>query len=904
MIAALFDITTLAEPLARGDLILTANNRLRNHMLRAFAAQHTTLVWQPPAIQPLNHWIDDRWRALQDSAYPHTACLIASALQRQLLWEEIILGSEVGPALLQPEDLTQSADAALRNLQLWRVNAKQLNDESNLNTVNFKEWLASFENALRARELITAESAQEILLQAFKENNLRRYPRIYLYGFDDLPPLAQELLTSACEQLIALPAQTVANALIQRTEAVSDQAEMRAAALWSQAQLKQNPAAVIGIIVPNLGQCRTQVERIFTEVFEPLAALPQTPRYTLPFNFSAGTPLASTPTIESALNLLNLNRKRWDLEPLCRLLQSPFFGDANAELGVRSSLSARLRKLGQFTVSASDLHYHSQKICARLGHTHSDNLAARLLTLENDRRAIVGKRSASYWVNLFQQQLQQLGWPGTRRLDSQEYQQVKLWQQLLDDFCTLDGANFLFDLSQALKYLSKFAGTTPFQAQTPDSPIQILGALEGAGLQFSHCWVMGLHHRQWPPIPAPNPLLPIALQRQNNMPHASAERELVFARALTENYRTCAAQVVFSSPHSNGDNELRPSALIRDLPLTPLDDMLAQHQSALQQNYQVIARSQMLELVHCARGPALPVALPLVRGGSSVFKLHAACPFNAFAQLRLGAKQIDAPVVGFSAVERGTILHNALATFWRQVQTSQQLNALSDAELPALLNQAIAAALQPLQQKRAHELGKFYCQLEQERLARMLVEWLNIEKTRPPFSVVAIEEDQLIEFSGLRLNLRIDRVDQLQNNELLVIDYKTGSPKAKSWLGERPEEPQLPLYAVSHVEAVAAIAFAQINAKGMAWIGTGKLSVFHEGISPPTQEWDEQLQEWRHVLQQLAQDFSAGDARVDFKDSSARQYAQDLVPLNRLLEADAIDAVRAAGKFPLAEAKR
>jgi len=44
MVVALFDITTLAEPLARGDLILTANNRLRNHMLRAFAAQQTDVV--------------------------------------------------------------------------------------------------------------------------------------------------------------------------------------------------------------------------------------------------------------------------------------------------------------------------------------------------------------------------------------------------------------------------------------------------------------------------------------------------------------------------------------------------------------------------------------------------------------------------------------------------------------------------------------------------------------------------------------------------------------------------------------------------------------------------------------------------------------------------------------------
>jgi probable DNA repair protein len=905
MLAALFNIDTLREPLASGDLIITANNRLRNHILRAFAAQQAQNVWQPPAIAPLNHWINDCWASLQDSAHPQTAVLIASSLQRQLLWEQIILASDSGQELLQAEELAKSADAALRNLQLWRLRTEQLNADGNLNTECFKNWLADFEQALKTRSLITAETAQEILLQAFNQGDLARNAQLYLQGFDDLPPLQRELLSAACDRLIELPATPIAEAQVARTEVLNDQAELRAAALWSQAQLQQNTDAVIGIIVPNLGQCRTQVERIFTEVFEPLAALPQTPRYTLPFNFSAGIPLATTALVQSALNLLNLNRKSWDLEPLCTLLQSPFFSDAENELVVRSLLCERLRKLGQFTISASDLHYHSQKICTRLGQTQSNNLAARILTLENDRRAINGQHNASYWINLFQRQLQQLGWPGTRRLDSQEYQQTKLWQQLLEEFCALDGANLLFDLNLALKHLRKLAGTTPFQAQTPDSPIQILGALEGAGLQFTHCWVMGLNHRQWPPAPAPNPLLPISLQRQHNMPHASAERELVFARALTENYRACAQHIVLSSAHSDGDNELRPSALIRDLPLTPLETLLAGNQiDTAQKNYIAIAASQLFELVHCASGPALAAHNTAVRGGSNLFKYQAACPFNAFAQLRLGARNIDAPVPGFSPMERGTILHNALAAVWRKLGNSQALLASSDDNLQALLTQAIAESIQPLQQKRLRELGSFYCQLEHERLLRLLTTWLNDEKTRPAFSVAAIEEEQTILFSGLTIRLRIDRIDQLENNDLLVIDYKTGSPKAKSWLGERPDEPQLPLYAVSHNQPVAAIAFAQINAKAMAWIGTGQLGVYHEGISPPIQDWDLQIDEWRTHLQRLAQDFIAGDARVDFKDKGAEQYAGDLLPLNRLTEAEQINALLLEQNIPLVGGNR
>src|SRR5690554_341004 len=118
---------------------------------------------------------------------------------------------------------------------------------------------------------------------------------------------------------------------------------------------------------------------------------------------------------------------------------------------------------------------------------------------------------------------------------------------------------------------------------------------------------------------------------------------------------------------------------------------------------------------------------------------------------------------------------------------------MDENSLHQLLEKAAAEALQPLQKKRPKELGAFYCQLEKERLVRLLTLWLEQEKTRPPFKVIAVEEAQDIVFSGLQLKLRIDRIDQLESGDLLLIDYKTGSPKMKSWLSERPDEPQLPL---------------------------------------------------------------------------------------------------------------
>ncbi len=193
------------------------------------------------------------------------------------------------------------------------------------------------------------------------------------------------------------------------------------------------------------------------------------------------------------------------------------------------------------------------------------------------------------------------------------------------------------------------------------------------------------------------------------------------------------------------------------------------------------------------------------------------------------------------------------------------------------------------QSRNPRKLGHVYCQLEQKRLSQLLCEWLEGERERPHFEVIAIEQEQQIDFEGLVLNLRIDRMDEFSNGDRLLIDYKTGNASAKSWQGDRLSEPQLPLYTVTR-EDIAAISFAQINRKLQKWDGLGELhdtSLAQPGIRP-ADSWPAQLEQWQQQLQQLARDFIAGDARVDFKDSIAESYAADLAPLTRLADADAV----------------
>jgi len=892
MAASYLSLESLAPAFNKNALIIVPNNRLRNQLLRAFAQQQSTKAWLKPNLQSLSEWLHNQWEALQGKAISYSCVAIASPVQRQILWEAAIKNSASGATLLQPKALAQQADSAFKNLELWRLSENtQLSQffDPDSNSAQFSLWLKEFKRNLALQNTITLEASYELTAQAFLKNDLPKYDEIYLEGFDDLPPLMHYVLQSASHKIIQLENQTAPHTQIFRTQTKTIDEEILASALWAKHILQHTPdTALIGIVVPNLGQCRDKVERIFTEVFEAHALLPNVNRYTLPFNFSAGTPLGSAPIINSFFELLNLHDKEWPLERLCNLLTSPFWGDEQQESIARAHLILQLRKLGRITLSTADLRFCAHELEQRIAECQQAQLSHRFETVGNLLRRRFDHKSVSEWLMLFDELMVAMNWPGTRRLDSQEYQQLNQWNSLRDDFIAMDAYLAPITYQQAGRYFRELADKTPFQAQTPDSPIQILGALEAAGLQFSHLWVMGLSDTQWPPAPAPNPLLPLQLQRDYQMPHASVARELEIAQGLTQRYRQSAQHVIFSSAHNDGDSELRPSTLIRDIVCTPLEHIVYETHSALENYYQALALTTQQEIIQDSDGPELQPD-EIVRGGSNLFKYQAACPFEAFTRLRLGAKNPDEPVMGFSAAERGTLLHESLAIIWRELKNSHALKALNNTDLYHLIDTKTQFLIDNAQAKNPRKLGKIYCGLEQKRLTQLLFEWLQTERERPDFNVIAIEQDEEIHFAGLTLKLRIDRIDEFNNGDRMLIDYKTGSASAKSWQGERMSEPQLPLYSVTR-EDITAISFAQINRKAQKWDGLGELhdtSLGQEGIKP-ADNWPLQLQQWQEQLQQLATDFIKGDARVDFKDVVAQEYAQDLAPLTRLADAEAL----------------
>jgi ATP-dependent helicase/nuclease subunit B len=500
------------------------------------------------------------------------------------------------------------------------------------------------------------------------------------------------------------------------------------------------------------------------------------------------------------------------------------------------------------------------------------------------------KQAPSQWSQLFSQQLDILGWPGSRSLDTIEFQQLDIWQNVLLQLAGFDAVFASVTFSHAVELLKQLAFETQFQPQTGDSPVQILGLFEAAGMLFDYLWVMHLDSESWPQSINPNPLLPLQLQKVKQMPMSSIQRELVVAKKLTRRLQYSAPHVIFSHSARDGDAVLHPSPLIESLPVITVTQL--PYRQAVNYWQAVFASSRLEFFVD-------DCALPLddtkaICGGVQILKDQAACPFRAFATHRLRATPTVAAQPGLTAAERGNLVHNALDVIWRHLQSHAALIKLSDEELRCLIHHGVSRSFHILDASKI--IGPKLKRLEIDRLCRLLHAWLQIEKQRAPFSVKSTETKGLLTLARLPIHVRYDRVDQLADGSLLVIDYKTVKSDIHDWTGLRPDEPQVPLYGIAHQHQVSAVAFGQIHVDQIAFKGISLYDNTILGLQTPAMlghlelpdTWPEILDHWRQVLTRLAEEFVAGFADVKPKYGTSSCHYCSLHSLCRIKQDSAI----------------
>lgn len=857
---------SLVDRIVKGVTLVTGNLRL-SHALRQShdqcQLQRGLKVWETADILPWDAWLKRCFKDSQRHSVPPVQLLSDS--QERLIWERVIAATDDGQSLLQIPAAAKHCAAGWRLMHEWQLTSAEIQAWQNTDSKVFSAWCEAFGAQCDSAGWITRSQLATLLTEYYAKHHDHADSCIIFSGFDEMTPqqavLFDCLKESSCqvEWIEKKPLQ--ADAVTIKLDQVRD--EVETAARWARQILDTETDARVGIVVPELASQRTMVQGIFDRVLLADSIIPSVYDIQRPYNISLGLPLTRAPLVDTALLILDWQGTQCEVKVLSVLLNSPYLGGWQQERLARALLDRKIREYARQEISLTLL-------VARASDTSKPYYCPLLVAIIEKAGELISvqpdKASSRAWVSWFSTLLAAFGFLQGRSLSSEEFQTAEAWNDTLRELAQVDKVYRHIEASQARRFISQAAHERVFQPQTADTRIQILGLMEAIGMQFDYLWVMGLHDAVWPPTPRPNQFLPIGLQREKMLPHSSAKRELMMATHITQRLMGSAAKVVFSFPGSQGDEPLRLSSLLSDF-VRITNDQLALWNEPLWDD--VIFSSASSE-IWCDTAVAIRDS-EAVRGGSQIFKLQAICPFKAFAELRLGARPVDEVSLGLAASERGTLVHQVLEYFWHRVGDQKQLLDMDSKQKQKVVTDCVNRAISALESRRDETISARYKRLEQRRLETLLHEWLVIEEQRDPFTVLHAEQKKTFEVEGMTIHLKIDRIDGLADGGRIVIDYKTGQVNPSQWFGERPEEPQLPLYSMSFSEHLTGLVFAQLKPGESAFKGITQDKAILPGVKSCEQmsqakkigDWNALLTAWKTAIEKLAHDYKQGVAVVD-----------------------------------------
>ena len=871
------------------SVVVTPNRRLAKVLRREFddlqVIQGRT-AWSTPDILPIAVFIERSYEEMLYSEQADKLPALLSTNQEQVLWENIISNSDQAPILFSIPEAARLARKAWKIIHEWQLISKLKNLPLNEDCKVFRSWSKSYRGLTQRENQIDKARICDLIIELWKHTRIKKPDRLICYGFDTFIPQQRAFLNSfseyGCEVMTAQSQSKIRSRVgrVQQVSCADNRDEIYRAAVWARARIEADNTVRIGVVVPELFKYQSEIIRTFSSMMEPdvQQGLPGSTHRVYPFNVSLGMGLASYPLVSTAFLLLELAGKDIEFKFVSSILRSPFLAGGESEMTNRALLDEQLRKGVEPRITLKELF---ALIHRKQNSTNCPILMQQISSLVEFRKENLFVRQApSVLARAISGVLQIFNFPGERALDSSEYQTLNKWNEIVAEFAALDRVIPRIGYIEGIRRLHRIAVEKIFQPETPDVPIQILDIHETVGMEFDQLWVMGLSDTKWPLPSSTNPFLPIELQRSAKIPRASASESLDLSRRFINEWSRSSDEVIFSFPRHDdekkGERILTPSPLIVDFPQSEL--ILPTYKS----HRDLIHKASQIESIEDNKAPELDkVAL---NDGTSVIKNQAACPFRAFALHRLGAKGLESPHTGLNAMERGELVHGVLEQVWRELKTKNELDAISDDKLKEKLSNSAKKVIERIQTKRATKLSKRFTNIENQRLVRLTYEWLDKEKKRGDFRVKGIEVGGEINLGGLSLTTRLDRVDMLNDGRLIIIDYKTGESKITTMCGERPDEPQLPLYFLaSQSDAASAVVFAQVKTGKMKFKALARDNDLLPSVKADP-EWEQLIVSWRTDLTRIAESFSKGDAKVSPKKYPETCRNCDLEPFCRISE--------------------
>lgn len=899
----------LLHSLDQGIILILPSERAAREVNSAFDDRQRASglrAWEPAQALSWSQWTRSLWNQLVLTGAEHR--LLLNPLQEHDLWRQVVSEYAAAESIASIDSLAELARSAWRLAAAYRATAKlapfrQRQSSASQDSRIFAGWADSFAKLCAQREVLSPALLEEALAEHLRSGRLVVTGSLCLVDFSEKTPAQHMLLSELQDRQVTsafsgedeatrgtdqafpgtfitecdLEAIPTPHALRASVAAANEPEELMLAARWVRQFLetaqKCRQNVRVAVILPDVARERPAVEAVLRQVLAPELQSIDADISSTPWEFSSGPSLPSLAVITDALELVRWTRTPLSRERVSSLLLSPHVGEnGTAPSALDEAARFDLRRLRRLTALRDQINIHQVlEHAEKIALQQPSELLSSLRWLnrfEQYAREISPKsREYAEWMEWVRELVRAANWPGSRPLTAFEFAAVQAWENALDTVSTLDFSGRRVPFEAAWQALEFHLQRTEFLPAAPLASVQILSPAEAEGSVFDAVVLLRCTDANWPQSEQPHPLLPWALQRSLGMPGVDPTASAARSRRRLQSLLSHAKNILFTYAAQDESGKLRPSPLLQALRLKPLDGT-----SILSAPESPDPSQEFIPCETVADDEPLPaLRSDEVGGGASVLRLQAACGFLAFAQLRLASSEVERrPLsgdLGLDARESGSLVHRVLQIFWNTVQTQDNLRQMSSDERNARLARSIEAAI-PHHLRLPGAWEQAYLSVLQQRLCNLLNQWLEQELRRGPFQVLAVERQESISVGPLTLDLRVDRIDTVQDG-IFLVDYKTGSEiHTRLWEGDRPDDPQLPLYALlPEAEELKGLAFAWIRAgTNMNWVGyqavPGILPTSKPGSRPRVQDMALLQTEWRQTLTRLAESFAQGRAEV------------------------------------------
>jgi ATP-dependent helicase/nuclease subunit B len=790
------------ETLGLGDIIITPN--LRSARAWAQAANARARGQALPSVLATTVWLQSLWEGLSIHT-PLPALLLPG--QERALWQRVIARSNATPGIFSNDAMVAEAARAWRLANTWSCPEALLSGDDALDVQTFFSWQRSFQTALKKNDWITQAELAHTLAEKLAPD--QAWPTqvvcsrvVTLPTVQDDPALSK-LLAVLEKRGIALAKlvwrEEVTPARCKTFARASD--EWHAAALWAKEIVATNPQAQVVIVVPQLHQVRHAVKRSLRDVLVPQHWGDPRADNGAQFNLSLGVRLSEVPRVAAALAWLAWARAPQPLTQVRAALAAPFV--PAAQFWVKKALDLGFSELSMAAFAKRAAVEHPVHAFGQAVATWPTNALP------------------SAWSVLLIGSLERLHFP-SENLDSENAQAAVALFEIIDGLHELDEVFGGCSADVVISELRARCITHDFQAEGKAAPIQVLGVYESLGIACDALWLTDATDETLPEPSELSPMLPRVWQRAVPVGRATPEVMREAAARMWAQWERAAPDFVVSMSGIDGEHSehgVRPAACI---PAAKWEAIAANPPAP-----DVLAPMQRIPDTQ-----GTPFAAEKLPGGTTLLQQQAQCAFRAYAAYRLRVSAFPIAQIGLPALVRGQAVHLTLSALWRALQSQAQWLAADSSQQAAWVAEAVSEGMELIRKAcQRRSLPAWLAPLYATQLASLIFEWMEMrEVPRTPFQVLHSELETSLLIGGQSIDLRLDRVDQLPDGSLLVMDYKTGQVPSTAGLVE-PEtvalEPQLPAYALAlstDDAQVSGVAYARVVREGTALRGLARVA--------------------------------------------------------------------------------